>query len=208
MTYSRLFLIGYRGTGKSTVARLLAAALGWQWVDADVELEAHCGRSIRAVFAEEGEAGFRDREEAVLAELCRRTNVVVATGGGVVLRAGNRARLRGGKVVWLTADADTICRRLAQDPSTAERRPPLAAAATACDRGEVEELLRQREPLYRACADATVDTTHRTPEEIAASIFDFRWSIFDCRPGGTATGSTIANPQSKIGNQQSKIEDD
>jgi shikimate kinase len=176
----RLFLIGYRGTGKSTVARLVAAALGgdWEWVDADAELERRCGRSIRAVFAEEGEQGFRDREEAVLSDLCRRENVVVATGGGVVLRAANRERLRAGKVVWLTADVDTICRRLAQDPETAERRPPLsrvAGAAGACDRGEVEELLRQREPLYRACAaaGAIVDTSHRTPEEIATAIVEF-----------------------------------
>jgi len=170
MTAARLFLIGARGTGKSTVARLLAAALGWDWVDADAELEARCGRSIRAVFAEEGEAGFRNREEAVLAELCRRERVVVATGGGVVLRPANRERLRSGKVIWLTADADTLCRRLALDPITAERRPALAGGVAADDPTEVALVLRQREPLYRDCADATVDTTGRSPEEITRQI--------------------------------------
>ncbi len=168
---SRLFLIGYRGTGKSTVARLLAEALGWSWVDADAELEARSGRSIRSIFAEEGEQGFRDREEVILKDLCARSRVVVATGGGVVLRESNRQRLRAaGRVVWLTADADTICRRLAADPSTAERRPVLTAAAEACDRAEVEELLRKREPFYRACADAIMDTTYRSPEEVVRGL--------------------------------------
>jgi len=170
MSAARLFLIGFRGTGKSTVARLLAQALGWDSLDADAELEARCGRSIRAVFAEEGEAGFRDREAAVLADLCGRDRVVVATGGGVVLRTANRERLRTGTVVWLTADADTLCRRLAADPATAERRPALAGGSAACDRAEVEQLLHQREPLYRACANLTVDTTGRTPEEVATAI--------------------------------------
>ncbi|MBI1913157.1 MAG: shikimate kinase [Planctomycetes bacterium] len=166
-------MIGYRGTGKSTVARLLAEALGWDWVDADAELEARSGRSIRSIFAEEGEQGFRDREEAVLEDLCARNSVVVATGGGVVLRESNRQRLRAAcRVVWLTADADTICRRLAADPSTAERRPALTGAAGACDREEVEELLRQREPFYRACADAIVDTAHHSPEEVVRGLLD------------------------------------
>jgi len=169
----RIFLIGYRGTGKSTVARLLAAALGWDWVDADAELEARSGRSIRLIFAEEGEQSFRDREEAVLEDLCRRARIIVATGGGVVLRESNRRRLRGaGKVVWLTADVATICRRLAEDSSTAERRPALTGAAGAFAPAEVEELLRQREPFYRECADVVLDTTHRSPEDIVCGLLD------------------------------------
>ena len=154
---------------------MLATALDWQGFDADGELEARCGRSIRSVFAAEGEAGFRDREEAVLADLCRRDRVVVATGGGVVLRPRNRERLRTGKVIWLTADVDTLCCRLAADAASAERRPALTGGTAACDRAEVEHLLRQREPLYRACADVTVDTTDRTPEEVAAAILQC-WS--------------------------------
>src|SRR5689334_2595238 len=89
-----IFLIGPRGSGKSTVARLLASRLGWDWVDADVVLERRCACSVRDLFARVGEAGFRDYEAAVLAELCRLRNHVVATGGGVVLRPDNRERLR------------------------------------------------------------------------------------------------------------------
>ena len=165
---SSIFLVGYRCTGKSTVARLLAERLGWEAVDADDVLEARAGRSIREVFAAEGEAGFREREAAVLAELAGRRGVVIATGGGVVLRDGNRERMRGaGRVVWLAADADTIWRRLQDDPSTPGRRPPLTAGG---GRAEIDELLAVREPFYRVCADLIVDTVGRTPEEVAGAI--------------------------------------
>src|SRR5438477_10775117 len=85
-----VFLIGPRGSGKTTVARLLADRLGWAWLDADAVLEAQGGRSIRQLFAAEGEEGFRRREMAVLEEISRGCRQVVATGGGVVLRAENR----------------------------------------------------------------------------------------------------------------------
>ncbi|MCI0458778.1 MAG: shikimate kinase AroL [Gemmataceae bacterium] len=164
---SLVFLVGYRATGKTTVARLLAERLGWNWVDADEELERRAGCTIREVFAAEGETGFRDREEAVLAEVCGRERLVVATGGGVVLREANRQRMRaGGRVVWLTADSATIWARLQTDPTTAERRPALTVGGLA----EIEELLRQREPLYRACADVVVDTARRSPEDVVNAI--------------------------------------
>src|SRR5438034_11361464 len=100
----RLFLVGYRGTGKTAVGGLLAGALGWSFADADARLEAAAGKSVADVFRDEGEPGFRDREAAVLAELCRAERHVVATGGGVVLRPANRELLRrSGHVVWLTA---------------------------------------------------------------------------------------------------------
>src|SRR5262245_25909137 len=94
LSLSRLFLIGPRGSGKTTVAALVAGRLGWDWVDADTVLERRAGMSVRAVFAAEGEPGFRDRESAVLAELCRLGRHVIATGGGVVLREPNRQLLR------------------------------------------------------------------------------------------------------------------
>ena len=162
-----LFLIGYRATGKSTVARLLAERLGWGWVDADAVLEERAGHSIKTIFAAEGEAGFRTRESAVLADLCRLRRHVVATGGGVVLSAANRALLRrSGRVVWLTADADTLWQRLQGDAATAERRPALTVGG----REEVAEVLRVREPLYRDCADLTVHTADRSPADVAAEI--------------------------------------
>jgi shikimate kinase len=162
-----LFLIGYRGSGKTTVARLLAEILGWDWIDADEALQKRHGRSIRAMFAAEGEAGFRDKEAALLEELCALRTHVIATGGGVVLREDNRQRLRAaGKVVWLSADAPTLWRRLQLDAGTAEQRPALTVGGLA----EVEELLRRREPWYAACADWKVDTAQRSPDEVARAI--------------------------------------
>jgi shikimate kinase len=162
-----VFLIGYRGSGKTTLARLLGERLGWGWLDADAVLEERHGRSIREVFAEEGEAGFRDKEAAVLADLCRLRRHVVATGGGVVLREANRRLLReAGRVIWLTADVDTLWQRLQGDATIGERRPALTVGG----RAEIADLLRQREPLYRACADGVVETARRTPEEIMAEI--------------------------------------
>jgi shikimate kinase len=168
-THPPVFLIGYRATGKTTVAWLLAELLGWDWIDADETLQKRLGRSIRALFAEEGEAGFRDREAALLGELCALRNHVIATGGGVVLREENRQRLRAaGKVIWLTADAQTLWQRLQRDAATAEQRPALTVGGLA----EVEELLRRREPWYSACANWRVDTAGRSPAEVARAIWN------------------------------------
>ena len=167
MTASRVFLIGPRGSGKSTVARLLAADLGWSWVDADVLLEGRAGLSIREIFAAEGEAGFRRREADTLAELCGLECHVIATGGGVVLRPENRELLkRSGAVVWLTGDIDTLWGRINEDATTAARRPVLTVGG----RDEVAELVAAREPLYRECASVVIDTTGRTPAEIVAEV--------------------------------------
>src|SRR5690348_4499917 len=109
-----IVLIGYRGTGKSTVARQLALALGWDWVDADVEIELRAGKSIAAIFADEGEEHFRDLESEVLADLVTKTNVIIAAGGGVVLRETNRQELRRcGHVICLKASPATIFKRVA-----------------------------------------------------------------------------------------------
>jgi shikimate kinase len=165
-----LFLIGLRGSGKSTIARILAQELGWSWLDADEVLEKRYGQSIKAIFAAEGEAGFRDKESAILAELCRLPRHVIATGGGVVLRESNRSLLRSsGRVVWLSADVETLWQRVQTDGATTERRPPLTVGG----RAEMEEMLRLREPLYRQCADHSVQTAARVPSEIAAEIL--RW---------------------------------
>lgn len=164
----RIFLIGYRGSGKTTVARLLAQALAWDWADADEYLEKKHDRTIREIFAEEGESGFRDKEQEVVAELCLRPRTVIATGGGVVLRPENRAHLRGGFVVWLHAAAPVLFARMLQDVMTAQRRPSLITGGLA----EVEELLKVREPMYKACADLTIDTTTLSPEQVTAHILD------------------------------------
>lgn len=161
-----IFLIGYRGTGKSATACELAARLGWEWCDADQALEQRYGKSIRQIFDEEGERSFRDKESDILGELAQRQHCVIATGGGVVLRPENRAKLQAGVTVWLTANADVIWRRLQADATTADRRPNLAQGGLA----EVEELLRGRLPLYQECAAARFDTASESPEQVAERI--------------------------------------
>jgi shikimate kinase len=168
-----ILLVGPRGSGKSTVGPALAAKLGWAFADADELVEATAGRSITSLFAAEGEAGFRDRESAALGELCGRTNHVIATGGGAVLREANRDLLkRSGFVAWLTVPPEVAYARMTADPTTAARRPNLTAAGGV---EEVRALIAAREPLYRAAADFTCDTAGRSPDEAAAAILT-AWS--------------------------------
>src|SRR5688572_30506661 len=88
--FMNLFLIGYRGSGKTTVARALGELLRWPWLDADVELERRAGKSIQQIFADDGEGAFRDLESAVVADLARLDRHVLALGGGAVMRDENR----------------------------------------------------------------------------------------------------------------------
>jgi shikimate kinase len=161
-----IFLIGYRGTGKTTVAPALAARLGWGWIDADEVLERRYG-SIQSLFQAEGEVGFRDKEAAVLAGLCKLQRHVISAGGGAVLRPECRELLRAhGRSVWLTAEAGTLWQRTQADVRSAGRRPKLTVGGIE----EVVELLKQREALYRACADLTVSTEGHSPEQVVADI--------------------------------------
>ncbi len=164
-----VFLVGPRGSGKSTVAKHLADLLiGCAAVDADQSLELRAGMPIRAIFEREGEAGFRQRESEILAELASLPRAVIATGGGAVLRKGNRDLMRAsGKVIWLTADVDTLWRRISGDAKSAEQRPNLTVGG----REEVAQVVAAREPLYRAVADYVVDTTNRSPAEVAENIY-------------------------------------
>jgi shikimate kinase len=173
---SRITLIGYRATGKTTLARLLAERLGWAWIDADVEIERRAGKPIARIFADDGEAAFRDIEAQVVADLCRQDRLVLAAGGGAPLRRESRRAMReGGKVVWLTAPPETILRRMSGDSTTAARRPNLT------DRGpleEIVELLARRTPIYREAAHLEVATESKTPEQLATEIL--AWLGFDC----------------------------
>jgi shikimate kinase len=163
-------LVGYRGAGKSTVARLLAERLGWEWMDTDEAIEARRGKAIREIFALEGEHVFRTAESELLAEICRLERHVVATGGGMALAECNRNLMRAaGRIVWLQADAATLWKRLQSDPTTAERRPPLAGGGLM----EVNQVLQAREPLYRDCAHYSVSTADRTPMEAVEDVLAY-----------------------------------
>ncbi|WP_397568755.1 shikimate kinase [Schlesneria sp. T3-172] len=147
-------LIGYRGTGKSTVAPRLAAKLGFDWVDADVELENTTGRSIREIFATDGEPEFRRLEREVLVRLLKRDRLVIAAGGGAILNEATRQDMRNaGPVVWLQASVATIARRILRNGSPSNHRPNLTAMGGV---EEIRALVSQREPLYQSCATVTV----------------------------------------------------
>ncbi len=161
---SNIVLIGFMGSGKSSIGRRVAAHFGFQFVDTDALLVAREGRAIAEIFAGEGEARFRDLETSVLKSLGVRERCVISTGGGVILRDENRALLRGlGLTVWLTASEDVIFERV----SRTNKRPLLH---TANPRETVTQLLAARRPLYEAAAQFTVDTTTLTHAAAADAV--------------------------------------
>ncbi len=158
---SLIILIGYRGTGKTTLAVPLAERLSWTAIDADVELERQAGRSIREIFDDGGEPEFRRLERETLVELLGRQQLVIAAGGGAILNPETRRDFRAaGPVVWLRASVDSIEQRLYGDATTTQRRPNLTASG---GRQEIERLLADRDPLYRECATIDVATDEPLP---------------------------------------------
>ena len=163
-----LYLIGYRGCGKTTVARLLSERLQLPTIDADEYLEQQAGMSIREIFAAEGEVGFRNRECQVVRELTPRHPLIVSWGGGVILNEANRTALRAaGSIVWLHAPAETLLERIERDPTTGARRPNLTAAGGL---EEIRHLLAIRERLYGGIADLFLNAKELTPVELADEI--------------------------------------
>lgn len=153
---SNLYLVGPMGVGKTTIGRLLAQKLGKTFVDLDEEIELRSGASIPWIFDVEGEAGFRRREADLLKELCAGHNLVLSTGGGVVLNPENRQLLKStGVVVFLNASVEQLYQRTLKD-----RKRPLLQVP---DRRQViERLKRDRDPLYREVAHLVFDVGHRT----------------------------------------------
>lgn len=158
-----LYLVGMMGAGKSTVGRRLAEALGYRFVDADTVLEQAAGRPIPAIFAEDGEEGFRELESAVLNRIAGWHSLVVATGGGVVTRPVNWGLMRQGVVVWLDAPEPLLLERLRADPTPR----PLLAAADPAER--LRRLLSERAPLY-AQADLAILQDGGPAEAVADQV--------------------------------------
>jgi shikimate kinase len=159
-----LALVGLMGAGKSTVGARLAAVLGRSFVDLDEAVVADAGRPVEAIFAAEGEDGFREREtDALRRVLAGTVGVVLATGGGVVTRERNRALLaRRSVVVWLDADVAELAARVGDG----DGRPLLAGDPVA----RLAALDADRRPAYEACADLAVTTTGLTPDEVVAAV--------------------------------------
>ena len=150
---NNIYLVGMPGAGKTTVGRHLARRMQRSFIDADHEIETRTGVRIPLIFDSEGEQGFRDRETRVIAELATESNLIVATGGGAVLRPENRAALKqGGTVVYLFVAPRLLFERTRLDPN----RPLLQVADPM---QKIEELFAERDPLYREVADIVVNST-------------------------------------------------
>ncbi len=163
-TAVRIFLVGPMGAGKTTVGRRLAEALGLEFVDCDQAIVERTGASIPLIFDIEGEDGFRRREARMLEELTARDGVVVATGGGAVLREDNRRLLKErGTVIYLRARLDDLLARTARD-----RNRPLLQ--TDDPRATLARLLEEREPLYREVADLVITTGQGGVQRVVKEI--------------------------------------
>ena len=164
MSISNVFLIGPMGAGKTAVGKQLARRLGWEFVDSDREIEDRTGVDIPFIFEKEGEEGFRQRECKVIEDLTLRQQVVLATGGGAVLDAANRAVLAArGLVVYLFASVDQQVER-----TRAGRNRPLLD--TDDPRARLEELMEVRDPLYRQVADLILQTDGQRVTQVAEQI--------------------------------------
>jgi shikimate kinase len=159
-----IVLMGFMATGKSEVGRRLARRLDRPFIDTDHLVEARAGKTVAAIFAEDGEAAFRALERDAVVAATARGDAVIAVGGGAVLDATNLAQLRdAGVLVYLTADIETILRRVGD----VARRPLLAGDDP---RAAIERLLAARRPVYAAASDVTVDTSARGIDDVVEEI--------------------------------------
>lgn len=164
MAAERIYLVGPMGAGKSTIGRLLADELGYEFVDLDREIEDRAGVDIPWIFDKEGEEGFRERESIVLASCRERSEVLISTGGGVVGRERNRQVMHdSGVVIYLYTSVAEQVRRTGRD----RRRPLLQQGDPA---GTLARLMAERDPFYREIAHIIIDTDDRTPRSVALDL--------------------------------------
>jgi shikimate kinase len=160
-----LYLIGMMGSGKTTVGRLLAKHLGYGFVDTDDVIVQVAGKSINQLFAESGEAAFRQLESDVLSQVCAFTKLTIATGGGIVMRQENWSYLHHGLIVWLDAPVELLYSRLQEDTT----RPLLQDVDP---EGKLRSLLEQRQPLYSQADLRITIAEGDTPAEIVTKIIE------------------------------------
>lgn len=164
MKPQRIYLIGPMGAGKSTIGRYLATELKQDFVDTDNEIESRCGADIQWIFDVEGEEGFRARETQLLEEMAERSQCVIATGGGIVIKERSRQILQSsGYVVYLHTTIEQQLERTSRD----KKRPLLQVDDP---RAVIEALMVEREPYYRDLADVVVETDRRTTKKVSAEI--------------------------------------
>jgi shikimate kinase len=160
-----IVLIGYRGTGKSTVARLLASRLGRELVSTDAEIVKRAQSTIPEIVAQEGWEHFRDLESEICREVAGRDQLVIDTGGGAVLRAQNTEALKkNGTVFWLTASVETMAKRIGAD----DQRPSLTGTKSFVE--EIQDVLRERMPIYQAAADHVITTDTRSINQLVETV--------------------------------------
>ena len=187
-----LYLVGMMGSGKSSVGRPLAEALGYRFLDADSSVEQVAGRSIAEIFASEGESGFRDLESAVLNQIASWHSLVVATGGGAVTRKPNWGHMQQGIVIWLDAPEELLLERLAADPTP---RPLMESADRAA---RLASLLAERRPLYSQ-ADIQILQDGRSPERVAEQILERLPSILKERTAPPLGSLQVINEAGEVG---------
>jgi shikimate kinase len=165
-----LFLIGYRCSGKTTIGKSIATAMGWSFVDSDIRVIKACGKSIQEIIDTDGWNAFRRMERSTIKQICTKDRQVVATGGGVVLNADNiKAMKTSGMLIWLDASAGIIRKRMLADKNSGRFRPALTERGRI---GEIEGVLLQRKPYYESASDFFVQTDDLTPAEITRKIIE------------------------------------
>jgi shikimate kinase len=166
----KLVLIGLRGTGKSTVGKILADRLCWEFVDTDTLVQERAGLTIREIFEQNGESHFRKLETEVVQESAQKDKAVIATGGGAVLNPQNvRALKQNGFVVHLSADPTELWHRIVQDKTSHASRPKLVEnAESGID--ELKKLMHARAAVYAQTRDVEVSVEDRSPAEVADAV--------------------------------------
>lgn len=169
---SKIVLIGFRTTGKTSVGKALAEKLNWKFLDLDEEIQKRTQKSIKEIVEESGWETFRNFERKFLEEILNLEKTVIALGGGSVLHLKEMEELKNKSfVIWLSASKEVILKRLQEDSKSYFQRPPLARSLSLEE--EIESLLNEREKLYNYFSHVKIDTSKKTISEVVEEILKF-----------------------------------